>query len=372
MEFLKDVRHVLAPMVDQSELAWRILARRHGAHLCYTPMLHARIFLESAAYRSTHFTTNGQDRPLVAQFCGNDAQTLLEAARLVEDRVDAVDLNLGCPQGIAKKGHYGSYLQDEWELVGKIVKGLKAGLRVPVTCKIRIFSDPNRTLEYAKMLEAAGADLLTVHGRTREQRGSLTGLADWQQIRRIVETVHVPVFANGNILGYDDIAECLRVTGAAGVMSAEGHLSNPCIFEGRTAPRVADVVREYLQICGEVATPPAFIRAHLFKLYRAIIPRWEELRNRLATARTMDELGNVAEAINCRLAQAQANGESEMLWTCQPYLRPRQPNNKCSGCGEADALKECEHRSCGNCCARAESTCVGHDERTVKRTRVAA
>ena len=101
---------VCAPMVDQSELAFRLLSRRHGSNLCYTPMLHSRMLITQKTYKDEHFTTCAEDRPLVAQLCGDDPETLLKAARMLENEVDAIDLNFGCPQGIARRGHYGSYL----------------------------------------------------------------------------------------------------------------------------------------------------------------------------------------------------------------------------------------------------------------------
>ncbi|KAG8831494.1 hypothetical protein FRC17_003066, partial [Serendipita sp. 399] len=170
------------------------------------------------------------DRPLIVQFCGNDPDQVLKSAKVLEDYCDAIDLNLGCPQDIAKRGNYGAYLQDDWDLIYRIINTLHLNLKIPVTAKFRVFPTVEKTVEYAKMLERAGAQILTCHGRTREQRGVLTGLADWTKIRAVKEAVSVPVFANGNILYFSDIAACLEATGADAVMSAEANLYNPALF----------------------------------------------------------------------------------------------------------------------------------------------
>jgi len=124
------------------------------------------------------------------QFCGNDPDQILQAAKMLESHCDAVDINLGCPQDIAKRGQYGAFLQDDWDLIYRISKQLShiisitssfpsvntlhINLSIPVTAKFRVFPTVERTVEYAKMLERAGAQILTCHGRTREQRGVLS------------------------------------------------------------------------------------------------------------------------------------------------------------------------------------------------------
>ncbi|KAL1916420.1 uncharacterized protein VTP21DRAFT_5611 [Calcarisporiella thermophila] len=345
---LRGSRYIVAPMVDQSELAWRTLSRRYNSELCYTPMFHARMFSDknNTTYREEQWSTNSEDRPLIVQFCANDPETLLKAAKMVEKDCDAVDLNLGCPQHIAKRGHYGSYLQDEWDLIYRMVNLLHRELSVPVTVKIRIFPDVSKTIEYAKMIESAGAQLLTVHGRLREQKGHKTGLADWDQIRAVKQALKIPVFANGNILYFEDVQRCLEYTGCDGVMSAEGNLYNPALFTGQH-PHSWQIAEEYLAICRELNTKWPFARAHLFKIFHAALPVHTDLRSALGSARTYEEIEKIVGELKQRLLEDEKVMGDEwkekwgklderglkMLphWVCQPYIRPALPPAKSEG-----------------------------------------
>ncbi|XP_050420103.1 tRNA-dihydrouridine(16/17) synthase [NAD(P)(+)]-like [Adelges cooleyi] len=331
-------KYVLAPMVEQSELAWRMLARKHGAQLCYAPMLHSQNFVQDRKYRREFFTTCPEDRPLIVQFCGNDPQTLLKAGKLLEDSCDAVDLNLGCPQAIAKRGFYGSFLQDEWKLIHEIVKTLRQNLSVPVTCKIRIFDDVSKTVAYAKMLEEAGCQMLSVHGRIREQKGRLTGLADWSQIKAVKENVNIPVLANGNILTGNDVHRCLYETMCEGVMSAEGHLHNPYIFENQTPP-IWEPALEYLDLSQQYPCPLSNTRGHLFKLCYHVfcLPENESIREILAKGQTRDEFRRAINLLKDKylpfhtgvLPWDNVQNDYNLVfppWLCQPYLRAIPPS----------------------------------------------
>lgn len=130
---------------------------------------------QSAEYRRSNFQTIPADRPLIVQLAGDKPDILLQAAKMVQGKCDAVDINLGCPQGIAKRGHYGAFLMEELDLLTAMVSKLATGLRIPVTCKTRIYHDFNRTIRLMETLVNAGASLLTIHGRTREEKKQKIG-----------------------------------------------------------------------------------------------------------------------------------------------------------------------------------------------------
>jgi len=290
-------KFICAPMVDQSELAFRMLTRRHGTTLCYTPMLHSRMTVEDKSYLKDNFSTCPEDRPLFVQFCGNDPDTILKAAQMVEDRCDAVDINLGCPQGIARKGHYGSFLLGEPELIGRMVENLAKNLKVPVTCKIRILPKEEDTMHLVRTIVKAGCSLLTVHGRTKEQNKQKVGKCDWDMIRKIKQSVDIPVFANGGVYNYEDAIKCLEYTGVDGVMSSESLLENPALFSGEIKD-LDKLALEYLDLCKTYETDPAYIRPHLFKFLYTGLQKHTDLREELGKAKTLEELTKVAQAVH--------------------------------------------------------------------------
>ncbi|KAL9188313.1 hypothetical protein ACHAXT_006691 [Thalassiosira profunda] len=308
---------VVAPMVDASDLPYRLLARRHGSNLCFTPMIHARMFTERPGYRKKFWKYHGmpaEDRPLIAQFCGHDKDVLLKAMKLVEHQVDGVDVNCGCPQGIAKRGRYGAYLMEEEggdRIVG-IVKHLAANLDVPVSVKLRILpSGIEDSLVLYKRLVDAGAAMLTIHGRTRLQKQNLTGEADWDAIRRVVELVgeRVPVLANGSISNMDDVKRCLEATGADGIMSSEAVLEYPPLFTEtnvasteykRTGPGRLQIAEEYLALCkqympneGGQGSGFKCIRAHLHRFLHADLQKHTQVRDAVVKAFDMAAVENV-------------------------------------------------------------------------------
>mmetsp|Transcript_2554 Transcript_2554/g.3621 ORF Transcript_2554/g.3621 Transcript_2554/m.3621 type:complete len:707 (-) Transcript_2554:246-2366(-) len=231
--------HVLAPMVGASELAFRLLCRKYGATLAYTPMMSSTKFASCSNYRREEFQTIPEDRPLVCHFSANNPSEFASAAKLVEDRCDAIDLNLGCPQRTAYVGHFGSYLlgPEDRELVVNIVRAGAQAVSIPIFCKIRLLDKIEDTIELCKQLRDAGASLIAIHGRyrasfERDGPGARDGPAMLDQIRDVKAAMggNYPILTNGNVITYEDVVNNQLFTSADGVMSAEGILDNPALF----------------------------------------------------------------------------------------------------------------------------------------------
>lgn len=299
-EYLKSHPYSLAPMVDHSDLPFRMLTRKYGAGLCFTPMLHSRLFVEDEKYRQKMFVTHAEDKPLVVQIAGCDPDIMLKAVKLLEPYADIIDINFGCPQGIAKRGNYGSFLLENESLVLKIVEHLVANSKVPISCKIRIFKDKQRTFKLVKEIEARGCQLLTVHGRTREQNKDKVGSADWDIIREIKQSLKIPVIANGNIATYSDLQNCLEITGCDGVMSAEAILEYPALFADENKEGVLDMddlVCEYLECVEKYKDQESFVKSHLFKMLYMGLKVFTDLREKLTEARTLEEYKAIVQKV---------------------------------------------------------------------------
>ncbi len=198
-----------------------------------------------------------EEAPLVVQLLGNDVGLLREAVALLERRVDAFDINLGCPlREVTRKGLGASLLEDPSKTTA-MVRELAARSKRPVTAKIRVMpeTDSQETVRLAQNLEAAGVAALVVHARQPAQ--GFSGRADWAALRAIRERLTIPVIANGGLTTAKDIASCCKQTGCSWVMVGAGAIRNPFLLmdyqrlAGDTAPaadagpRLSDFANEY-------------------------------------------------------------------------------------------------------------------------------
>jgi len=294
-------KYIMAPMVGASELPFRLLCRKYGAQLCYTPMISSARFCvdEEREYRAEQFQTNEEDRPLVAHFSANNPDEMAKSAKLVESRCDAIDLNLGCPQRVAYVGHYGSYLlgDEDRELVLSIVKKTSEAVSIPVFVKIRLLDTLGDTIKLVTQLKEAGAALVAIHARYRASfertgAGARDGAAMLDQVKEIKKLFpDFPIISNGNIIDWGDCAKNLEFTGADGVMSAEGILNDPALFvealgEKGLADEELHELREYsadkvnlaLEYLDLVKTHPATVRTVVFHTRRMLKKELEQFQ----------------------------------------------------------------------------------------------
>lgn len=164
----------------------------------------------------------------------------MEAVKHIEHEIDAVDINFGCPQNIAKRGHYGAFLLDDVDLMCSLIRKLYEGLSIGICAKIRILPDTAKTVEMCRRLEQSGCSIITVHGRTVQCKKDKTGDCDFEVITAIKSGVNIPIFANGGCETMSEVMDCLSTTKCDGYMAAESLLTNPAMFHIESESEVSD------------------------------------------------------------------------------------------------------------------------------------
>jgi len=226
----RKVVKMVAPMVRYSKLPFRMVCRKWGADLCFTPMIIAESFNRVQKARDQEFKTHSMDRPLIVQFATHDPIELAAAAFKVRDYAHGVDINCGCPQKWANEDKIGAWLSGQPEIVKDMVRKTRELTNVPVSIKIRLRKKFSETVDLLRSVEAAGVSYVTVHGRTLEERHKAP--VHWDEIKLLKEIAKVPIVANGDINTPMDITQAVEKTGVDGVMCARGILANPGLFSG--------------------------------------------------------------------------------------------------------------------------------------------
>lgn len=224
---------LLAPMAGVTDITYRTICKEMGAGLVYTEMVSAKGLYYKDIKTAQLMKINQKNRPVSLQIFGSDADIM---AYVVEnyinqrDDIDIVDINMGCPAPKIVKNGDGSALMKNPALAGEIMNKVKKSSTKPVTVKIRAGWDSKNinAVEFAKTLEYNGADMIAVHGRTREQ--FYTGKADYSIIKEVKQSVDIPVVGNGDIYSPQDALKMISETDCDAVMIGRGILGNPWLI----------------------------------------------------------------------------------------------------------------------------------------------
>lgn len=222
---------ILAPMAGVTDRPFRQLCKKMGAGLVVSEMLSSNPRVWNTTKSQLRMNHEGESGIRSVQIAGSEPFLMAQAAQFnVDNGAQIIDINMGCPAKKVNKKLAGSALLQQPQLVEAIVKAVVDAVKVPVTLKIRTGwdTDNRNGVQIAQIAEANGIQSLAVHGRTRACM--YKGNAEYDTIRRIKETISIPVIANGDIMSVDDAKEVLRYTGADGIMIGRGAQGNPWIF----------------------------------------------------------------------------------------------------------------------------------------------
>lgn len=231
LEFHNNV--FLAPMAGVTDISFRGLCKEMGCDLVYTEMISAKGLYYGSKNTKQLLKVSEEEKPIAVQIFGNDPKVMAKACEIFNENNDicVIDINMGCPVPKIVKNGEGSALMKSPNLAAEIVKEMKKVSQKPVTVKFRKGFDENNinAVDFAKEMEQAGADVVTVHGRTRAQM--YEGKADWNIIKEVKEAVKIPVIGNGDVFSAKDAIQLNKLTNCDGIMVARGSMGNPWIFK---------------------------------------------------------------------------------------------------------------------------------------------
>lgn len=296
---------LLAPMAGITDLPFRIIAREHGAGYACTEMVSAKAIFYNDEKTKKLMNSKGEPRPLAVQIFGSDIEAISYASKYISNKADIIDINMGCPAPKVTKNGEGSKILLDLDKAEKIIKAVIQNSKVPVTLKIRKGWDNDHivAVELAKIAEESGISAITIHGRTRNEFYS--GKADWEIIKKVKESVKIPVIGNGDVVDEESAKKMFAETGVDGIMIGRASLGNPWIFQriihdlesGEKLPDVTnqeklDVVKKHLELLikekGEIVAIKEF-RKHI-AAYTKYMPNSSSFRVKINSLETKKEV----------------------------------------------------------------------------------
>lgn len=244
----------LGPMAGVTDYAFRTVCARLGAGITVTEMVSSRALVYKDQ-KSAKLLRKNDGSVCGAQIFGNDPAIMAEAAQLALEisGCDFLDINMGCPMPKVANNGDGCGLMRTPELAGQIVTAVRDAVSVPVTVKCRLGWDRGsvNVVDFSKRMEDSGAQMIAVHGRTRAML--YAGVADWDTIGKVKKQLAIPVIANGDIIGAEAAVQCLRRTGADGIMIGRGAFGDPWIFAEVKAAMAGNPIPERPKLADRIA-----------------------------------------------------------------------------------------------------------------------
>ena len=304
---------VLGPMAGVTDRAFRTICAELGAGITVTEMVSSRALVYKDK-KSAGLLRKNEGSLCGAQIFGNDPAIMAEAAVLALEisGCDFLDINMGCPMPKIANSGDGCGLMRTPELAGQIVAAVTKAVSVPVTVKCRLGWDKGsiNVLDFARRMEDNGASMITVHGRTRSQLYS--GVADWDMITKVKKELSIPVIANGDIISPETAMNCLKRTGADGIMIGRASFGDPWIFEQVKAAlnnqpvperpalkeRIAVAVRQFEMSQQDYGEHIACLEArkHLIWYLRGV-SHSSYYKNQISSLNTMEDIYRIAKDI---------------------------------------------------------------------------
>jgi len=241
----------LAPMAGVTEVGFRHVCKLAGADLTYTEMVNSKALCYDNEKTKELLITSEIETPKAVQIFGHDPETMARACKLEYlDKFDLIDINFGCPAPKIVGNNDGSALLKDLPLLKKIVEECVKATDKPISCKFRkgYFAEDNIACEVAKVCEDAGAKLITIHGRTKNQMYS--GCVDLETIAKVKSSVKIPVVGNGDVTDLDSYNK-MKSTGVDAVMIGRGALGNPNLFsiiKGKPCLNKLDLIKKHIEI----------------------------------------------------------------------------------------------------------------------------
>ena len=251
----------LAPMAGITDYVLRTLVRRYSNNaLLTTEMISSEYLAQTLNGRSgvEILKRDENHSPISYQISGHKPEMMRKAAEFLTQYADMIDINMGCPVKKVVGGQDGAALMRTPELAADLVRAVKDGTDKPVSVKFRLGYTANEMnyVEFGQAMQDAGAEFITIHGRTRSQM--YTGHADWAKIKALKENVDIPVFANGDITSIEDAIECLELSCADGVAIGRGAIGDPTLIAR---------IEHYLKTGEKLSTPPLEERVEMLKFH---------------------------------------------------------------------------------------------------------